>query len=398
MIKNIALVAPVFPPIKISASVQLNDLAIEFCRQGFKITVFVPSDEICNPYKIVNDGDMEIISLKVPKSRDKPYIIRTIAELLMPFFMLRNYKKIKSHPRYFSGIVWYSPPIFLSPFIKFLMKENSCLNYLIVRDIFPEWALNLGLLKKGMIYNFFKYFEKQQYKIANVIGVQAQGNLKFFDKKTNHKQNSIEVLNNWLYAAKSKKCTIDFSAPGLKDKKIIIYAGNMGVAQDLDFFIELAAKMQSKKDICFLFVGRGSNKENMIKKTNSLKIKNLQFFDEIDPQELNSLLKKCHIGILSLDRRHRTHNIPGKFLTYLSVGLPVFALINSNNDLHSIIKKYDVGYSLSDYSIKSMEKILTKQLLELEIKSYSKNCKQLYEEMFLPEKAVKQIIKALKIE
>jgi hypothetical protein len=52
------------------------------------------------------------------------------------------------------------------------------------------------------------------------------------------------------------------------------------------------------------------------------------FHDEIHPDEIPGLYAQCHVGMVALDPRHKTHNIPGKFLTYMQSGLPVLANIN----------------------------------------------------------------------
>jgi len=63
------------------------------------------------------------------------------------------------------------------------------------------------------------------------------------------------------------------------------------------------------------------------------------FYDEIDPDEIPGLYAQCHVGIVALDPRHKTHNIPGKFLSYMQSGLPVLASINPGNDLVELIQR-----------------------------------------------------------
>src|SRR5204863_2592464 len=70
---------------------------------------------------------------------------------------------------------------------------------------------------------------------------------------------------------------------------------------------------------------------------------NTLFFDEIDSCEMPGLLSQCFIGLLTLDPRHKTHNIPGKFLTYLRAGLPVLARVNPGTDLAYLINNEGVG-------------------------------------------------------
>jgi glycosyltransferase involved in cell wall biosynthesis len=393
--KNIALIVPVFPPYNNSAAIQLFDLAQEFKKQGYKITVIVPSSEISSSYRFETKDGIDILRLKTIKMTDVGNIRRAIAELLMPYFMIFNLRKSNINYIQWDGLIWYSPSIFFGPLIKFLKKHNNVRSYLIVRDIFPDWAVDLELMKRGLIYQFFKQVEKSQYKLADTIGVQTKGNLEYFDKITQRHTNSLEVLHNWLSDTPIEKCSISLASSLLAKKKIAVYAGNMGVAQDLEFFLHLAKKMKSRKDFGFLFVGRGSQKKYLEKKAKHLNLSNVLFVDEINSSEMPGLFQQCHIGIVSLDKRHKQHNIPGKFLSYMGAGLPVLALVNKDNDLIDLVKKYDVGFASSNYSIKEIEILLVIILEKLILGKYQINCKNLSSELFSPQLAVKKISRAL---
>ncbi len=395
MSKRIALVAPVFPPFHSSGAVQLMDLSKEFVAQGYQLTVFVPSSGIKSSYLLENKHGINIIRLRAPKSRDMSYLRRTISEFFTPYFMMWNLRNCTLNDIEWDGIVWYSPSIFLAPLVRFLKNKNNCRTYLIVRDIFPEWVVNLGLMKRGLAYWLFKLVEYSQYKVANTIGVQTDGNVKYFHKISAKFSCAIEVLQNWLAEPEMGVCSIDISSTSLSGRKILVYAGNMGVAQDLQIFVDLANKYKQRSDIGFLFVGRGSEKIYLEKKSKKLGLSNVLFFNEINSSEIPGLYKQCHVGIISLDRRHLTHNIPGKFLTYMAAGLPVLALLNKDNDLIEIIQKNDVGFATSDYSVEKLDSLLSKLIDELPRNDYSTKSKALSARLFSPKIAVQQIAHAL---
>ena len=165
--KHIALIVSVFPPQNISGAVQLRDLSQEFVRQGYCPTVMVPSNDIKRPWKLENLDGVQILRLKTPKIRDISYVRRTFGELLLSFMMLRNIRKSPLRNMIWDGIVWYSPTIFFGPLVKVLNKKSDCKSYLILRDIFPEWVADLGLMSRGLIYQFFKVIERYQYTVAN---------------------------------------------------------------------------------------------------------------------------------------------------------------------------------------------------------------------------------------
>jgi len=393
--KHFVIVADTFPPLRTSGAIQLKDLTLEFVKQGYEITVLIPDSNIEFRWNIDKWNGVNIVRFKSFKTKDVGYIRRTVSEFLMSFIMLYNLRKSPIMDSQWDGVIWYSPTIFFGPLVKVIKKSSSCKGYLILRDIFPEWAVDIGLMSKGIPYYFFKYIEKYQYKFADTIGVQSPANLNYMYQYKS-KDQYIEVLHNWLGNVKNTGCSISISDSKVVDRKIFVYAGNMGVAQGIDVLIKLAESLINRKDIGFAFVGRGSDSKHLKEKCKILKLDNVVFFDEIPHHEIPGLYAQCHVGLIALDIRHRTHNIPGKFLSYMQNGLPVLASINPGNDLIDIINSNDIGevninLSITDLRLKA-EKIIDGLDKDPFIKG---RCHKLMKTLFMPRIAVNQIVKSL---
>jgi len=394
---RIVLIADTYPPLRSSGAIQLRDLATEFVKQGHYPTVMVASPNAVNDWKIEMLDGVRIVRLKSPKTKDVNYVLRTLAEFLMPYLMLRNLRKSPLAHETWDGVVWYSPSIFLGPLAKKLKKLSKCKGYLIIRDIFPEWAVDMGIMGRGLPYYFFKWIANNQYFIADIIGVQTAGNLKYFgDSSINKNNQRTEVLHNWLACQPNQGCTIEIAKTRLAGRKIFVYAGNMGVAQGMDVIFELVKNLNTNSDIGFLFVGRGSDVKRLRDRALNLGLDNCIFLGEIDPIEIPGLYSQCHVGLVSLDARHKTHNIPGKFLSYMLHGLPVLANVNSGNDLVDLIKYEQVGRVCTNSSLKSLS-TMTIELAEAISSDHdmSHRCKRLAKKLFSPQIAVNQIISAL---
>lgn len=394
---RIALIADSFPPLRTSSAVQLRDLSREIVRQGHKLTVLLPSSEIkSSSHFEVFDG-VQVLRLRAPKTKDINYIKRTINEFLMPFEMHRNLQLSSFANEQWEGVIWYSPSIFLAPFASTIKNKSGCKSYLIIRDIFPDWAADMGLMRRwGFPFRFFDAIARYQYSVADVIGVQTIGNLSYFNRWRQKPNRKLEILNNWLGRPAQIPCKIRVNKTLLAGRKIFVYAGNMGVAQSMDILLNLAGCLEKRDDVGFLFIGRGSEAIRLKNDARIRGLSNTLFFDEINPDEIPDLYSQCSIGMVALDHRHRSHNIPGKFLTYMQSGLPVLANINTGNDLAKLIREERVGQVNESNKIEVLielaECLLDQILIDRELQT---RCRQLYEREYTSEAAVRQILLAL---
>lgn len=393
---KIALIADTFPPLRSSGAVQLRDLSREFAAQGHQLTVILPSWEIKDDFLIEEMDGFQVLRLKSPRTKDVNYARRTLSEFLMPFFMKRGYKKSPLRDEKWDGVVWYAPSIFHAPFVNDLKKTSDCKGYLIIRDVFPEWAVDMGLIGRGVIYRFFSAVAHYQYSVADVIGVQTPGNLSYFEDWKKTKGKKLVVLQNWLADTKPGSCSISINETTLAGRKIFVYAGNMGVAQGMDILIDLAEKIKDRRDIGFLFVGRGSEAKRLAEESRKRSLNNIEFKDEIHPDEIPALYAQCSVGIVSLDQRHKSHNIPGKFLSYMQSGIPVLANINPGNDLAELIRSEGIGVACENADIQDLERKANILINSINLDAgFESRCRAVYERMFSPSQAVRQIVQEL---
>lgn len=392
---NFVLIADTYAPLRNSGAVQLRDLSLEFVRQGHSMTVLLPSHSQADCAVIEQFGGVEVVRLKSLKTKDVAYARRTLAEALMPYFMWRSLRKSMLADRKWDGVIWYSPSIFHAPLVKRIKKMSACKSYLIIRDIFPDWAIDMGLLKKGAISGFFSAVARRQYAVADVIGVQTPGNLKYFSEVENASGAKVQVLQNWLGKPANMPCSIDVKKTSLAGRKIFVYAGNMGIAQGMGMIMDLVERLKDREDLGFLFVGRGSEIKSLQERKSRQGLDNVLFFDEIDPDEIPALYAQCDVGLVALDFRHQSHNIPGKFLTYMQSGLPVLANINPGNDLSGLIRQEAVGVVNELDSLDALCDRIPQVLALIEGGGTAERCKALFDRMFSAEMAVRQIVAAV---
>lgn len=394
---KIVLVADTFPPFRSSGAVQLRDLAREFVRQGHQLTVLLPDARLNQAWTLESFDGAQVLRLRSPRIKEVGYLRRTFGEWLMPYAMRRNLRRSPLAGQHWEGIVWYSPSIFHGPLVRALKQRSCCRGYLIIRDIFPEWAVDIGLLRLNLVYYFFRWIARQQYEVADIIGVQSPGNLGYFWQwQQARRGRSLQVLQNWLGKPGCARCPIRIEETLIAGRTIFVYAGNMGIAQGMDILLNLASRMQVRNDIGFLFVGRGNDAGRLKKTAAALGLDNVVFHDEIDPDEIPDLYAQCSAGLIALDARHNSHNIPGKFLTYIQNRLPVLASVNPGNDLANLIRREGVGEVCETDCLDQLEQCCCSLIDRLSADPLlGDRCISLFERQFSVSSTVQQIVSSL---
>lgn len=395
---NIVLLADVFPPLRSSGAVLVRDLALEWVRADHHVTVLVPSPDLTDDWRLEDLQGVQVLRLRAPQTKDVGLVRRALAEIGMPLIMWKNWRRSPLSGHRWDGVVWYSPTIFLGPLAWLLKRHSRARGYLVLRDIFPEWAVDMGLMGRGLPYWFFKAVERFQYRVADVIGVQSRAALSYFDDWKGQGARRVEVLQNWLADAPLAPCSIDVQAGPLTGRRVFVYAGNMGQAQGLDVVLDAASLLRDDRRVGFLLVGRGTEAARLRVRARDMGLSNVVFHDEIDPHEIPGLYAQCHAGLVILDPRHRTHNVPGKFLSYMWAGLSVLACVNRGNDLIDLIRSEEVGVVVEECSAQAIaDGVLTLLPLSAEdVRKRTDRCRSLAARLYAPAIAARQIEEGLK--
>jgi glycosyltransferase involved in cell wall biosynthesis len=396
---RIALVGDTFPPVRTSSAVQIVDLSRELVRAGHEVTVLIPAADQEQVWRIEDLDGVRVLRLRTMKIKDINYVLRTIGESLMPHMMRRGLAASPLAGVRWDGIICYVPSIFHGSLVRALKAESRCKCYLIVRDIFPEWAADLGLMGRGLPFRYFRAVAQDLYSLADTIGVQSAGNLTYFENWAQRPGRQLEILQNWLADRPLIDCSIRLSETPLAGRRVFVYAGNMGVAQEVGVLLKLASRLRDDSTVGFLFIGRGSEARRLAAEAAELGLTNVLFSDEIHPDEVPGLLAQCHVGLIALNPHHKSHNIPGKFLTYMHAGLPVLARVNPGNDLADIIREEGVGYVTEGGDIDELAGMARDMLAnDASLSGASGRSRQLYRRLFSPAIAASQIVVRLRDE
>lgn len=390
---NFIILTDYYHPIVKSGSIIMGDLVNELSQQGHKITIVTFVENQSKACEIIFEDEIQIIRIR-SLTRDKKYgrVGRLWAEYCYSNKIIKTLKKLQNIQC--EAIICYSPSIFYGKAIKWLRKKYDSKAYVIIRDIFPKWTLDAGLLKKGLLYKYLKHVERDLYGSSDVIGIEAKSDLEYFENYGLNKSIKIEVLNNWG----SPLGNIDkyLSSDNLLDsKKVnIVYGGNMGDAQDILSLVNSIDYSILGQRAIMLLIGDGNQFDKVKNIINKKNLKNLVLVPTVDRKRYLSITSKADIGLVSLSKKMSSNNYPLKMLGYMQLAKPILASVNKNNEIIQMIVKKNIGLVSLASDVKSFNKnlnsLISKEALR---KKQGQNAFKLYKDQFTVEVAALQIYK-----
>ena len=351
---HILLVTDSYPPEIRSASHLMQELAEGLRDRGYKITVVTSYPQYNLSEKTetkrfdeftVEDG-INILRIKTLPHHMVNFVVRGISQLTMPYIFV---SKINKYLKYkFDIVIVYSPPLPLAAIGKAIKKRHGAKFILNIQDIFPQNAIDLGILKKKFMITFFRKMEKKAYEDADKVTVHSDGNREFFLNAKQIPEDKIHILHNWIDMHSYKdvvNANLFRKKFKLENKFIFLFAGVIGPSQGLDLIIEIAGRLREVHDICFLLVGDGSEKKRLIEMTKDYGLKNVVFNPFISKNDYPGLVKEADVGVVCLNSKNKTPVVPGKMMGYMAASVPVVAFLNRESDGHKIIEDAGCGYS-----------------------------------------------------
>lgn len=353
---NILLVTVTYPPEIRAISLMMRELAIDLRAAGHEVTVVTawPNYNLAGgvikrkPFaELSMENGIKVIRVKSLPFYRRSYIVRGIAQLLMPYLFL---KKVKKHVQAkIDTVIVYSPPLPLALAGMRLKKISGARLLLNIQDIFPQNAVDLGIIRNRLIIRFFENMERRAYENADAITTHTHTSRTFLVERRGVPAGKISVVHNWIdlkpYETREPKGKYR-NLYHLEDKFIFLFSGVIGPSQGLDFILEAADKLRDIKQICFLIVGDGSEKKRLQTICGEMGLNNVVFQPYVSTHDYPLLVRDTDAGLVCLSIRNKTPVIPGKIIGFMAGAIPVAAFLNKESDGHKLIRDAQAGYSL----------------------------------------------------
>lgn len=366
---RILVVADVYPPEVSSAANLMRELAEGLAHRGRAVTVVTayPKHYLAEASKNAvfeersDENGIEVIRVRILPHHKVNFIVRGISQLTMPFLFFREVKKyVKGE---IDAAIIYSPPLPLGLIAGMVRRRYGARTLLNLQDIFPQNAIDLGILTFKPAIWFFEYIEKCVYKKVDVITFHSEGGRRFLIEKKHVPEQKIVAVPNWVdieayeAAIGGKSFRKEWN---LENKFIFLFAGIFGPAQGLEFVLDVAKELKDIKDAVFLLVGDGMEKEKIMARANELNLTNVVMKPFISQKEYASLVAESDVGLVCLSVKNKTSFVPGKLLGYMAASKPVLAFLNKESDGFHVIKDAECGYATTADNIREAASLTRK--------------------------------------
>jgi len=383
--------------IKVAAKM-MHEMALEFKSNGHEVTVLTPANYLAKLFEEKNIDGIKVLFFKSGEIKNISKVKRAINESLLSFYAWKATKSyLKTHPH--DAVIYYSPSIFWGYIVGKLKKMWGVKSYLVLRDIFPQWTVDNGLMKvNSPVYKYFKFFETINYKNADCIGVMSPSNLEFF-KATRKNTEKFEVLYNWAKISIPKLPINKFRKQlKLEGKIVFFYGGNIGHAQNMMNLVRLAIKLKENTKVHFLFVGKGDEVDLILTEKDKHQLNNITYLPSVDQETYFDMLSEFDIGLFSLHPGHKTHNFPGKLLGYMEYSKPILGSVNVGNDLKEIVNEAEAGFIYDNGEDDKLYEAALSLIESEKLRSnMGENSRKLLIKQFSVEQACTQIINSLSL-
>jgi len=353
-----------------------TDLIRKFKSEGQDIYVVYPTERRFNEKTdlLLKDG-IHILKIKTLNIQKTNLIEKGIATLVLEYQFLFHIKK--NFPNVKFDLVLYStPPITFTTIVNFIKKRDGAKSYLLLKDIFPQNAVDLGFLKMNSILHiFFRKKEKDLYNISDHIGCMSPANLDYLlshnkyinPNKVSINPNSIEPISINLTEDEICNVRLKFGIPN--HLTTFLYGGNLGKPQGIEFLIQVLISNSNSKSF-FVIVGDGTEFAILQKSIADFNLKNVLLLKSLSKNEYDQLLSACDVGLIFLDKSFTIPNYPSRLLSYMEAKIPILAATDKVTDLGRIMEENEYGLWSESGDIAAFNTNLNKLICDKALRSF----------------------------
>lgn len=342
-----------------------SDLMKEFIKHGHRPYIVTPRErKLGEKTELIDYPDYSLLKVQIGNTSNVSLIEKGVSTVTLSS---KFYDAIKTNLRSLDfGLILYStPPITLATSVKRLKKLFGCRTYLMLKDIFPQNAVDLEMFSpRGLVYRYFRRQEKELYKVSDKIGCMSPANVAYVLKHNPEiSQDRVEICPNAIIPHEvenrdvyKREVRLKYGIPN--QALIYLYGGNLGKPQGIDFLIECLRSQQNRDDAYFLIVGDGAEFGKLDNYIKAEKPVNVKLMKRLPKNDYDVLVAACDVGMIFLDHRFTIPNFPSRLLAYMQAKIPVLACTDPNTDIGKVITEGGFGWWCESNSTEEFTKIV----------------------------------------
>lgn len=341
-----------------------TDLLRKFRDEGHQVFVISPSERReKKPTHLLKEEGAAVLRVRTFNLQKTNLIEKGIGTLAIEYQYLHAIKNYFSRIK-FDLILYSTPPITFSKVIDYIKKRDHAYSYLLLKDIFPQNAVDMKMIKEGaMLHKMFLSKERRLYALSDTIGCMSEANKKYLVLhnptlnlgKIEVNPNSITPISFLQTMEEKKMIKEKYGLP--LNKQIFVYGGNLGKPQGIDFLIETITA-NVNPNVFFLVVGSGTEYNRMEKWFQRQKPQQALLLEGLAKNDYDLVLNVCDVGMIFLHKDFTIPNFPSRLLSYLEMKIPVIAATDPNTDIGEAIEENNCGYAVLSGDILGMQKAI----------------------------------------
>ena len=344
-----------------------SDLMREFIKRGNDVYIASPTERrFGKPTHLIDSPNCHILKIRTLNIQKTNIVEKGIGTLLLESQFDRAIHKYWGNVN-FDLVLYATPPITFNKVIERVKKRCGCRSYLMLKDIFPQNAVDLGMMKQGsLLHKLFRRKEERLYRISDRIGCMSPANCDYVIKHNpSVDQNKVELCPNAvepielpeLSQAERNELLSKFAIP--TDKTLFIYGGNLGKPQGIDFLLKVVETNEKNSNSHIVIVGSGTEYNRIAQWFIEHKPSNATLLSALPKNEYDRLIRACQVGLIFLDPRFTIPNFPSWLLSYLENSMPVLLATDANTDMGRIAEREGFGLWAQSGDLKKFKDNMT---------------------------------------
>lgn len=335
-----------------------SDLMKVFVSHGHRPYIVTPREKrMGEQTELVDYVDYSILKVRIGNTSDVSFIEKGISTVMLES-QFKKAVKLYLSDIHFDLILYSTPPITLAGVVKGLKRKYKAKTYLMLKDIFPQNAIDIQLFSASSpIAKYFRRKEQLLYEMSDKIGCMSPANVEYVLRHNPEiPKDKVEILPNAiipnpLVDRETAKKTVRERYNIPNEAITLLFGGNLGKPQGIPFLLDCMKAVKDRKDFYFIVCGFGGEYHLLESFVKEEVPSNLLLINGLPKKEYDQLASGCDVGLIFLDHRFTIPNYPSRILSYMENATPIICATDPNTDVGKMVEENKIGFACESNSV-----------------------------------------------